>query len=95
LWAFKPADDGINQGLIARVWNLSSNPVDCLITLTDKFIAWAKHTTHIETPIAVTSVTNGALLADLGAHQLKTFLMHLPEFDERAYLPLVQRRNGF
>lgn len=74
LWALKPADDGIDQGIIARVWNLSADPIDDFsLSLSKHPILSAKHTTHIETPLEPATVTNGMLIESLAAHQVKTF----------------------
>ncbi len=33
LSALKPADDGIFNGIVARVWNLSNSPANCTLNL--------------------------------------------------------------
>ncbi len=79
LWALKPADDGIEQGIIARVWNCSPNPADFSLQLTPGPIRSAKHVSHIETPIGDAHITNGVLTDSLASYQMKTFsLMGAP-----------------
>lgn len=72
LWVLKPADDGIDQGIIVRVWNLSASPASFLLSMSVS-IAQAKYVTHIETPLEDATVAGGILSVSLAAHQLKTF----------------------
>lgn len=71
LWSLKPAEDGIGQGLIARVWNQSDTAEDYTISLASDIIS-AKRTTHIETDIADALVSGGDLRAALNAQQIQT-----------------------
>ncbi|MEZ4867733.1 MAG: glycosyl hydrolase-related protein [Caldilineaceae bacterium] len=77
LWALKPADDGIEQGIVTRLWNLSDVPVDFTLTYSPGDIATAKETTHLETPVGNATVDNGALTGSLASQQLKTFSVQL------------------
>jgi alpha-mannosidase len=93
LWALKPAEDGIQRGVIARVWNLSAAAVDSFsLALGGESILSAQRTSHIETVIEPASVIGGMLAADLNAHEIKTFLARVLPFAGRGYLPLVRRR---
>lgn len=87
----RPAEDGIDEGLIARVWNLSPSPASFSATFTPGPVAQAWHTSHIETPVEEMTVTGGVLADTLAAQQLKTYSVQLSisTLDERAYLPLV------
>jgi alpha-mannosidase len=58
LFALKPAEEGITNGLIARVWNLSTDPQRFAFTATG--IASAKQATHIETDFADVPVVGKA-----------------------------------
>ena len=78
LWALKPADDGAEQGIIARVWNLSTAEAGFQLSMLHDDILNAQRTTHIETPIESADVVNGALQATLAAHQMRTYLLKLP-----------------
>jgi alpha-mannosidase len=73
LWALKPAEDG--TGIIARLWNLSSEAADFSLSLTPGPIASASQTTHIETVIGDATTGAGALSESISAHQLKTYLL--------------------
>lgn len=77
LWALKPADDGIDQGIVARVWNLASQAVAFALKLEPGPLAQASHVTHIETPVGEASITDGMLSDTLQAQQLKTFSMRV------------------
>jgi alpha-mannosidase len=87
LWALKPAEDGPQAGLVARVWNLSASPATATLTPTCAAQA-AQQLTHIETPLGAVALNNGALPINLAAQQLKTYAL-LP-LTPRAYLPLVE-----
>lgn len=105
VWALKPADDGIDQGVIVRVWNLSSVPESFNLSMTQGTILTAKRATHIETPIEDAVIRNGALSETIAQHQIKTFLISLnqqeplptptqtpdPPVDKKyIYLPLIK-----
>jgi alpha-mannosidase len=77
LWALKPADDGIDEGIIARVWNLSTSPASFSLSCAPHLISRAKHTTHIETPTGNVTDTDGVLTASLAAHQMRTFSIEI------------------
>lgn len=93
LWALKPAEDGLNHGLIARLWNLGSTTASFTLQFENGPMPVAQHVTHIETPLAPANLTNGALAETIGAHQVKSFLLGLPgispELNQEFYLPLV------
>jgi alpha-mannosidase len=72
LWALKPAEEGIGQGVIARVWNLSESAADYQLSLAQT-ITSATRATHIETNLENASVSNGALVSNATAQQLQTF----------------------
>ncbi len=94
LWALKPADDGIAQGIIARVWNLSARAASFSLTIAAGRITAAKNTTHIETPIGDATVNSGALTASIAAYQIKTFSLSITSSPpSTTYLPLAQGWN--
>jgi alpha-mannosidase len=75
LWAVKPAEEGINRGLVVRLWNLGASTVNFNLTLSSSSIASAKKTTHIETETGPATVTSGALSESLSTRQIRTFLL--------------------
>lgn len=76
VWAVKPAEEGIDQGVIARVWNLSSRPASFTIT-TWRPLLRARRTTHIETDLEKAAVNNGMLAGAARPHQLLTYRLFL------------------
>jgi alpha-mannosidase len=73
LWALKPHEDGIERGLVARLWNLSDQPAGADITLAGG-ISVAHRMTHIETDIAAVPLTAaGALPATFNRQQIQTY----------------------
>ena len=75
IWALKPSDDGIQQGIIARVWNLSGSPESFSFSLGGQ-IYGAKYATHIETPLENAALLNGSLVDTIAAQQIKTYLLN-------------------
>jgi alpha-mannosidase len=73
LWALKPAEEGIAQGLIARVWNLADAPRTMTLSLASGSIADARRTTHLETDLGAATMSAGAIQQSLERQQMATF----------------------
>ncbi|NWG74992.1 MAG: hypothetical protein HXY24_10360, partial [Rubrivivax sp.] len=73
LWALKPHEDGIDKGIVVRLWNLSDNPAAFNLTLAPGPIISALRLTHIETPIEAANISGGALSETLVGHQMRTY----------------------
>jgi alpha-mannosidase len=92
--AFKPAEDGIQAGLVVRLWNLSDAPAAFTLTLPSDPIVSATHITHIETPLSNLPVSNGELADTLNAWQIKSYALQTRSIDsekKKLFLPLVAR----
>jgi alpha-mannosidase len=72
LWALKCAEAGITNGLVARVWNLSTEPKRFSLTLATG-ITRGERTTHIETDLADASVVGGSLSSSASPMQILTY----------------------
>ena len=73
LWALKPHEDGIERGLVVRLWNLSDQPAEADITFAGG-ISVAHRVTHIETDIeAVPLTAAGTLPATFTRQQIQTY----------------------
>jgi alpha-mannosidase len=72
LWSLKPAEEGIGEGVVARVWNLTAAPRSFALTLSEP-IAQATAITHIETDRGPAIVSAGALTATAAQEQLLSF----------------------
>ena len=72
LWSLKPAEEGIGEGVIARLWNLTSSPKSFAIALNEP-IARAKSVTHIETDRGDATVSAGTVTATAAQNQLLSF----------------------
>lgn len=72
LWALKPHDDGIEHGLVARVWNQSDKPAPIALS-SAAALKSARRVTHIETPLEELPVKAGALEVTVGAQRMETF----------------------
>ncbi len=71
LWALKPAEDGINQGIVTRVWNQANSGRSYTLSLNPDILS-GKRTTHIETDITNAGIISGNLSAALAANQIQT-----------------------
>jgi uncharacterized protein (TIGR03437 family) len=78
LWSLKPAEEGIGQGLIARVYNLTHQATTATLQLANP-ITSAQRTTHIETNLAAAALTAGALPLTCTPQQYQTFRLFTSE----------------
>lgn len=74
LWALKPAEDGLESGLVARVWNVSEQAESHSLSF-EGGIAEALLLTHIETPTGIATVEDGRLMDFINAQQMKTYAL--------------------
>lgn len=73
LWAVKPAEEGIDRGVVARLWNVSDAPATATIALLPGLVS-AQRTTHVETdlePVPLTAA--GTLPASFARQQIQTY----------------------
>jgi alpha-mannosidase len=72
LWSLKPAEEGIQAGVMARCWNLKSVAVRPILTAGASLRkAWT--TTHIETNTGSLPLRRGQLRPTFAPHQLNSF----------------------
>ncbi|MGQ0593853.1 MAG: Calx-beta domain-containing protein [Gammaproteobacteria bacterium] len=71
LWSLKPAEEGIDQGMVVRLWNLG--PDATFSVSLDPPIAAAERTTHIETPLAAATILADGFRGAAAARQLVTY----------------------
>ena len=72
LWSLKPAEEGIDKGIIARCWNVNSLPTTPAISLKLP-IRRAWQTSHIETNAQELRLDSGRLKMDFSAQQLNSY----------------------
>jgi alpha-mannosidase len=72
LWSVKPAEEGIEQGIVTRVWNLAPHEQRFSLSLTPAMES-ATQTTHIETDRAAVPVSQWVLSATAARSQLLTY----------------------
>jgi alpha-mannosidase len=77
LWTLKPAEEGIDVGVIARVWNLSLEQRSFSLSLAPG-IESARRVTHIETDMSRASVKKGNLSESLAPMQVATYRLQVP-----------------
>ena len=85
LWAFKPAEEGIQAGLIARVWNVSDAPLSAELQLAPTPVAGALRTSHIETDQGPAAVGPGGLSFSLASQQMGTWRLLLDGLPPTVY----------
>ncbi|MEQ2005317.1 MAG: glycoside hydrolase [Limisphaerales bacterium] len=71
LWALKIHDDGIEHGLVTRLWNQSDEPAQVRITLTPQ-VKSAQRITHLETKLEDLPVVKGSIGITIGARRLES-----------------------
>jgi len=72
LWSLKPAEEGVDQGIVARVWNLAARELRFTLSLAPG-LETAVQTTHIETDRAAVPVSTGVLSTTAARSQLLTY----------------------
>jgi alpha-mannosidase len=71
LWALKPHEDGINHGLVVRLWNLAANAVTTKLT-TPMTIRSAQRLTHIETAKEPLTIKENVIEIPVGSQSLSS-----------------------
>jgi alpha-mannosidase len=103
LWALKPADDGLESGLVARLWNVSDNAGEFSLAMEEGGMSAALSLTHIETPTGIGSIENGKLVDLINQQQMKTYAIfpaQLPytpdtiDLDTATATPVAGRPTG-
>lgn len=73
LWALKPAEEGIENGVIARLWNLTDDPQKSIVELHPRKIDEGRATTHIETDLRSIAVGPTGLPVEFAPQQIQTY----------------------
>jgi alpha-mannosidase len=76
VWAVKPAEEGIEEGIILRVWNMSNKESNCTIS-SEYSIVKCNNTTHIETNGPEIKPEGGKLNLNIGHNRIQTFRIFL------------------
>ena len=76
LWSLKPAEEGIEQGVIARFWNINNATAHPLITF-NKMIKSAWQTSHIETNERNITPNKNRLQVNFEPQQINTYRVFL------------------
>jgi len=89
LWALKPAEEGISEGIITRVWNMANTSKVPTLSFPTRSVTSSINTTHIETDLASENVINGSLQTSVNKYQ-----MNLP-YTHRSSRPLILSYSYF
>jgi alpha-mannosidase len=77
LWSLKVHEDGIEHGLVTRLWNLSEKSANTELSLTPP-VATVHRTTHIETDLEAVQLTGtGTIPMTFAREQLQTYRLQL------------------
>lgn len=76
LWALKPAEEGIDKGIVMRVWNVA-NTDKALTISANRPLEKGFSTTHIETDDQPIPLEKGSLTTVLGHNRMHTFRLFL------------------
>lgn len=76
IWSVKPAEEGIDKGVIVRVWNMDSKDADCSLASGLKIVS-AKQTSHVETDMEAITPVSGILKTNIGHNRIETFRVFL------------------
>ena len=76
LWALKPHDDGIDKGIVARVWNHGGVASSFTMSVATGALANAKKATHLETDLAAFTLSAGSLADTLPAQAMQTYIFN-------------------
>ena len=76
VWALKPSEEGIDKGIIMRVWNMSDTDEDVVISSYSE-ITRCTLATHIETDISEITPESGVLKLRIGHNRLQTYRIFL------------------
>lgn len=73
LWTLKPAEEGLHQGVIARVWNVSDSSRAVALSLPPFALAEARRTTHAETDLGPAPRSGDAVTGTLARQEMRTW----------------------
>ncbi len=95
LWSIKPAEEGIGQGIIARVYNVTGQAATASLQLANP-INSANRTSHIETNLDSAPIADGNLAMSLTPQQYQTFRLFTSETvsDVPPTVSLLAPHNG-
>jgi alpha-mannosidase len=87
LWALKPSEEGIEQGIIVRVWNLAEGQRQFDLSIHAFGIDEAIRATHIETDIEEVTLVGDTLRDDLATQEMRTYRLYPSSKFPRSVLP--------
>ncbi|MBP7142281.1 MAG: hypothetical protein KBA71_10270 [Opitutaceae bacterium] len=77
LWAAKPSEEGLDHGIIVRLWNVSDRPVNATLSITPG-LSHALCATHVETDLEPVALTAGHKLpVSFARQQIQTYRLLL------------------
>lgn len=83
LWALKPAEEGIEAGVVARFWNLASAAATARVDFAPG-LGGARRTTHVETDLEPLPLDGaGGLSLEFAPQQIKTVRLLKPAATKR------------
>lgn len=74
VWGLKPAEDGIETGMVLRLWNMASSAKEVRFTST-RPLSGALKASHVETPSESVLLEGATVQVSLAPQQLVTLLL--------------------
>jgi alpha-mannosidase len=72
IWSIKPAEEGIENGIILRLWNLNNHDSNCTITSVYP-VEKCYEVTHIEKDVAQLISESETIIAKIGHNKMQSF----------------------
>ncbi len=76
VWSVKPAEEGIDKGIILRVWNMDNNDALCSIS-SERPIERCNRTSLIEIDVDTIIPESGKIITTIGHNKMETFRVFL------------------
>jgi alpha-mannosidase len=76
VWSLKPSEEGIDKGIIMRVWNMSDTDEEVDISSPSEIVR-CNLTSHIETDISEIKPVSGVLKLRIGHNRIQTYRIFL------------------
>ncbi len=76
VWTVKPAEEGIADGMILRLWNMNNKDRDITVTSAGKIVK-CNNATHVETNMSEITPVDGNMNIKIGHNKIQTFRVFL------------------
>jgi alpha-mannosidase len=92
LWSLKPSEEGIESGIVARLWNLSEDVSNFTVESFFPMLS-AQYVTLIETPVSSVDIQNNTITGQVNSYGFKTFNIKVNAENTNTLIVTPQSRN--